>query len=465
MNWKRALVGLLVIVILLAGGFFAYQQFFAPETETAESTTDSATAENAPVASNPDIVSAEGQIVPLRNAMLSFSLGGELEEIVTQTGTAVAAGAPILRLDATDQEIAIIQAEAGLETAQANLEAAQAGLQAALTAKATAEVGVQAAQAELAIVTAEPTEAEIALQQSAIDLAEASIAQASANQSVVLEGAGTAQERAAEAQLRAAEAQLLPAREARDVLQREDSPNEDALANAQRRFNAAVAGVNAAQAALDEVRAGATGGQRQAAFGSVTSAAAQRDAAQSQLDLLLAGARDEQITVAEAAVAQAEAALAEADLAVSQSEAAVAQAEAGIDQAQAAIDSAVDSLDKMTLIAPFDGVVADITVEEGEVVGSGLPVVMFGDLTEWQVETTDLTELDVVALNVGDQVEVQVDAIPGETLTGTVTDIATTSTLTRGDVTYTVTILLDEAAELPLRWGMTVFVDVDVDQG
>ena len=43
-----------------------------------------------------------------------------------------------------------------------------------------------------------------------------------------------------------------------------------------------------------------TSGQRQSAYGNVAAAAAQRDAAQAQLDQLKAGSREEQITVAEA---------------------------------------------------------------------------------------------------------------------------------------------------------------------
>jgi hypothetical protein len=60
---------------------------------------------------------------------------------------------------------------------------------------------------------------------------------------------------------------------------------------------------------------------------------------------------------------------------------------------------------------------------------------------------------------VGDAAEVRIDAIENETLSGTVTEIASVSTLTRGDVTYAVTIQLD-ANSLPLRWGMTAFVDI-----
>ncbi|UCC51351.1 MAG: HlyD family efflux transporter periplasmic adaptor subunit [Anaerolineaceae bacterium] len=466
MNWKRLILGVGLVLVVAGAAYFVYTRFFAaqpePETAAAADGTDDVTD---PSITSLGVVSAEGQIVPLRDALLAFQTGGELVEIAAETGTVVAAGEPILRLESADQEIALIQAQAAVETAEANLQTAQAGLLAAQTGEQAAEVGLQAAQVALALVLAEPTEAEIALSESGIALAQAGVGQASAGQSVVLQGAPSSQIGAAESQVRLAEAQLLPVRDALDLLIREESNDEDALARARLNYNTALANVNAAKAALEEARSGATSGQRVSAFGSVNSAAAQRDAAQAQLDQLLAGSREEQITVAEADVAQAEAAIAESQLAIVQAESAVVQAEAGVAQAEAAVDSAQDALSRMTLNSPFDGVVADIQAELGEVVSSGVPVVTFADFGGWLVKTTDLTELDVVELNVGDPVEIQIDAIPGERLIGTVTDIASTSQLTRGDVTYEVTIALDDLNNLPLRWGMTVFVDVDVDQG
>jgi multidrug resistance efflux pump len=460
MNWKRIIIGVVIVAVLIAGGYFVYNQFFAAdasETEAAEQ------AETAVATTDLALVSAEGEIVPLREALLSFETGGQVEEVIVDAGSTVSKGDPILRLDATDQEIALVQAEAALETAKAAKQSAEAGLAATQTGARAAEVGVDAATAALDLVKADPKGEEIALQESAIAVAEAGLTQASASQGVVLQGATTSQIQSAEARVAAAEAALLPVREVLDVLRRDDSPDEDELRRAQQNYNAAVANITAAQAAVDEARAGANSGERAAAFGGVSAASAQRDAAQAQLDLLLSGAREEQIAVAEAGVEEAEAALQEALLAVADSEAAVAQADAGIAQAEVAIDSARDSLSRMTLTAPFEGVIADILAEKGEVVSSGVPVARIGDFADWQVKTTDLTELNVVDLQVGDPVEIQVDAIPGVTLNGMVSNVSETSQLVRGDVTYEVTIDLENPDELPLRWGMTVFVDVDVE--
>ena len=214
--------------------------------------------------------------------------------------------------------------------------------------------------------------------------------------------------------------------------------------------------------ACEVPRGGGTSPEQRAATGAVAAAAAQRDAAQAQLDLLLAGAQAEQIAVAETGVAQAQAAVTEAELALAQAETAVTQAEAGVEQAQAAVDLAQDALDRMTLTAPFAGTVGDVAVELGELVAPGAPVITLADFSGWQVKTTDLTELDVVAVAKGLPVKISVDALPGETLHGVVTDIAATASVVRGDVTYVVTIDLDDRPDLPLRWGMTVFVNIDV---
>lgn len=459
MSGRRIVIGLVVIAILAAGGYWGYQNYLAPQPEETEDTV--AEVNTIAVNTGVSVVSAEGQILPLRDAALSFQTAGVVAEVLVVEGQSVGEGDPLIRLDATDLEISVKQAEAGLAQAEANVVAAEAGLAVAQESVATAEVGVTAAQAQVSLVQADPLPQEIAAAESSITTAEAGIDQASANRAVTVE--------IPDSSIRAAEAQVAAAMAEQRVIQ----DNYDNLIKygvggtpeEQTRFalNASVASVNAAQASLDELNAGATSAQWWAANSSVSVATAQRDSATVQLDLLLAGAKPEQVTVSEVGVSQAEAAVAQAEVAIQQAETAVTQAEAGVLQAQATLEAAESTLDKMVLTAPFDGAIANVSVEEGEVVSPGLPIVTLADFSEWSVETTDLTELDVVAVAIGYPVDVRVDAIPGEVLKGTVTDIDTVSTLTRGDVTYAVTIRLDDGGDLPLRWGMTVFVDVDTE--
>jgi len=190
--------------------------------------------------------------------------------------------------------------------------------------------------------------------------------------------------------------------------------------------------------------------------------------AKAALEAIKVGPTDEAIAVAEGGVAEAEAALAtvragatDEEIAIAQ--ASVAEAQAGLASAQAALASAQAGLDDYQLRAPFAGSVAQIGVEEGEFVSPGIPVVSLSDSSDWYVETDDLTEIDVVQVVVGQPVKVSIDAIPNREFDGVVTDVAPRSEIKRGDVTYTVTIKLLDAEDAPLRWGLTAFVDINVE--
>lgn len=92
---------------------------------------------------------------------------------------------------------------------------------------------------------------------------------------------------------------------------------------------AAEASYAAAQAALNEARAGTTAGERAAAHAVVAVAVAQRDMAAARLALLKVGARPEQLQLAEIGVEQARLGVERADVAATEATVAVAQAEAG----------------------------------------------------------------------------------------------------------------------------------------
>jgi HlyD family secretion protein len=461
MNWKRFFIILIIVGAVAAAVYYFGLQPAAQEQEAAGTTT-AVDVNTLAINTGVDVVSAEGQIVPLRHTTLSFQAGGEIVEILVTEGQTVPEGEVIARLDATDLEIAVQQAEAGLAQAQANLIAAQASLEAAQVGLTVAELDVATAQANLELVQSPPLTQEIALSELAIAAAEAGINLAASNRNLALNVATEAQIRTAEAQVAQAAANLNAIQAQYDNLIENDMLG--AIEESTRlQLQIAQANQAAAQAQLDELNAGATPAQSRVAGAGVTVAQVERERAQAQLDLLLAGATPEQISQAEIAVQQAETAITRAQLTISQAEEAVVQAETAVLQAEAALDAAQDALARMTLTAPFAGTIANLALELGEIAAPGAPVGTLADFGGWLVETTDLTELDIVAVRVGLPVNVQVDALPDELLPGTVEDIATVATLTRGDVTYAVTIRLEDVADLPLRWGMTTFVDVDVE--
>jgi multidrug resistance efflux pump len=108
--------------------------------------------------------------------------------------------------------------------------------------------------------------------------------------------------------------------------------------------------------------------------------------------------------------------------------------------------------------------VGDVMFEEGETVMAGMPVLVVGDLSRLQVETNDLSEVDIVEVAVGQEVEVSVDAMPYLELGGRVSKIAPMAEERAGDIVYTVTIDLEQGAAASLRWGMTAYVDILVGE-
>ncbi|MCU0485391.1 MAG: HlyD family efflux transporter periplasmic adaptor subunit [Anaerolineales bacterium] len=136
---------------------------------------------------------------------------------------------------------------------------------------------------------------------------------------------------------------------------------------------------------------------------------------------------------------------------------ALAASEARFQTAQASLAAAQAALQPVELVAPWDGTLASLDLVLGQVVSAGLPVASLADFSSWVVLTDNLTELEVVGVEPGQQVSLTLDALPEVSLVGTVESIASRYELKRGDITYTVTIALD-ALDERARWGMTAAI-------
>jgi multidrug resistance efflux pump len=104
-----------------------------------------------------------------------------------------------------------------------------------------------------------------------------------------------------------------------------------------------------------------------------------------------------------------------------------------------------------------------VNTRVGEFVAPGQALIALGDLTTLRVETTDLDEIDVARVMDGQSVGVTFDSLPERVFAGTVTRISPMATSGSGGVNYTVVVELDDV-DPALRWGMTAFVDIEVEQ-
>jgi multidrug resistance efflux pump len=433
MNRARLFFGILIIALLSAAGYWAYLTYLAPAPAAP---TPPPAADAGPLA--PAVVSAEGSLEPARAAALAFRLSARVAEVLVSEGQAVSAGQVLLRLESADLAAAVEQAQAAVGQAEA--------------AVGQAEAAVDVARAQLDQVRAGPRPEEIAILEAQLKAAQSAVGQSVAQRDQVTRGPNADQVAAAEAQLSQALAHQKEVQIAYDqVLDNIEflaGPTEERTRFQLEAANEAVA---AAQAALDQVRAGASAQTVRAASSAVGVSAYQRDAVAAQLALLQAGASPQQVAAAQAAVAQAQAA--------------VLQAEAALQVAQAGLAAAEAQLAQAELTAPFAGTVIQVTLEVGELAPPGAPVIQLADLAAWRMRTTDLAETDVVLVRVGQTATVTLDALSGQTFAAAVSEIAALAETNRGSVTYAVTLdLAPVPTGAPLRWGMTAFADIDVSE-
>jgi multidrug resistance efflux pump len=384
-------------------------------------------------------VVAEAKVVPLREATLSMSTGGVVEEVLVIEGDSVQPGDVLVRLNAGRELAAVDQAEASLQAAQAGLDQLQAGPRAQEIE--VAQAAVEAAQAQLDILTEGPRQEEVDAAQAALDSARASLER-------VIEGPDEEDITIAAAALRQAEVNLQQAQWAYDEIaygaEVASSPQAAALEQASLDYDSAVARYQLA------VR-GSTDSE-------VAAARSQLAQAQSSLALLLQGATDAQLAAAEAEIHHAQAQLELIQAGARPEE--IAASEAEVAAAEANLALALVSLSETELRAPFEGTVASLNVKQGERVMQADPVLELADFSAWQIETDDLTELSVVDVSPGDPVTIKVDAIPGLELDGRVLRIKELGENKHGDITYTV-LIEPQQREDRLRWNMTTAVFID----
>jgi HlyD family secretion protein len=181
------------------------------------------------------------------------------------------------------------------------------------------------------------------------------------------------------------------------------------------------------------------------------------DTAQSTYDQAVAG-----LDAENAALLAAQAAVASAAAQKEVAQAQLASAAAQVTQNTAALEAAQLDLDHTRIIAPVDGTVVSRNMDVGQTVAASFqaPTVFLiaQDLTKMQVDT-NVDESDVGPIRVGQQANFTVDAYPGLTFPGRVSQIRQAPINVQNVITYDVVVEVSNAA-LKLFPGMTANVRI-----
>ncbi|HEY51258.1 MAG TPA: efflux RND transporter periplasmic adaptor subunit [Dehalococcoidia bacterium] len=355
-------------------------------------------------------VSGSGNIETAEDANLSFGSGGRIARIHVEKGDRVTKGEILAELDIDSLELAKQQAEYTLTQAEV-----------ALT---QAELNQKAAEYELDNALDQKDVLELALLKTQIDVRSAEHYLDETRDIYTWPDIETAQK-----DVDNAEAFLQYALE-RNL-------SDETIAYAQARLDAAEAVLDAKRNAYDTEEVAIARLQLEAAQMAETQA-------QKNLDQL-----SENIALKELSVEAAKAA-------VEQSKQSAALARKSVEQAEKDLKEAV-------IKAPFDGLVASVTAEEGDMIPSPTmspkQIISLINPTSMELEV-EVDEIDIPEVEVGQEAIITLDALPDREFTGVVTIIYPLATEVGGVIVYNVKIELNVPEDSGVRVGMSAEADI-----
>ncbi|MEA3336223.1 MAG: efflux RND transporter periplasmic adaptor subunit [Chloroflexota bacterium] len=410
----RRVAVILIVLLLIIGGSVAAYQITAQEKEPPPPDYDVLQVGKGDIIST---VSATGAMEPKDEVTLTFKGLGRVAEVLVEEGGEVVANQILARLETDDLDLALAQAEVGLAISQAQLEKLKAGPN---------EVDVLAAEANL--------ESARAARQSAV----AAAASARAAYNDLVAGPTEDEKRTAAANRERARIMRDQAQTAYDQVAHMPNvgllPQSAQLQQATVDLEIAEASYRLSTAEPKQSQIAAAQAQIAQADAAISQAEAAVATAESNLQRLLEGPSDEDLTVAEAQVTQAQLAVQQARLAGDGGE----------------------------LTSPIAGVISQINIKRGELPNPALPAAIVTDIDRFHIDV-NVDEIDIARLSIGQPVEVSLDALPEAELTGHIDFIAPTPLSLGGVVSYPVRVVIDET-DTPLRSGLSATATIITEE-
>ena len=136
----------------------------------------------------------------------------------------------------------------------------------------------------------------------------------------------------------------------------------------------------------------------------------------------------------------------------------ISVARSEIAQAQAVLNDALKDLEHSRLVAPVSSEITLISVEEGDSVQRGEPIINIVNKDNATVRA-NFDEIDIMALSVGDQVSVSLDSMPNQNLTGKLVEIGD-GISTQGITKFPVEVEIEQPGTFRLIEGLSANLSV-----
>jgi len=336
-----------------------------------------------------ETLGATGKVRGEKSVDLGLDISGVVQRVYVKNGDLVRSGALLLSLDQSDLNAAADAARAAVDAAQADL---------ARVSRPPLASEVSRARAEL---------------EQARSVGDARVAAAYARLQDLQNGARSQEIAEAQAELQRQKA-LLSKAEA-DLARTERLAKQGAIAqtmvdDARTQVETQRASESAQEQRVSALKSGTRPAQIAEAKASLEESKASRDtsikAAREALNTILANPRPEEVNAARAK----------------------------LNQARAELRRALDRRTKTDLRAPFDGIVADLPVEQGQSVSPGQKLAVFQEISRPIVEV-ETDEGNLKSLRMGQRAIVSSDAYPGQTFEAVLYDLGSQVDADRGTIT------------------------------
>lgn len=329
--------------------------------------------------SAPNWLEATGTVKAEFEAALSAKVMGRIASIAVKEGDTVRKGQTLVQLEASDLNAAVDLATAGVKSSVVAYD----------NSKTVAEMEQSTSKARIA-------QAKAALAQ-----AEAALGAAKAKLDLAMSGPRTQERTQAALAVRQAEANLKLAKADYERMKQLFEQN----AISRRQFESAEAQYDVAKA--------------------------QYETAVQAKSIADEGSREEDIRAAREGVRQAQAAYATAKAGLAQAEAAAMQAqvrlkeinsaEAQVNQSRASLRLAQVNRGYSKIVAPFDGIVSSRMADPGAMASPGIPLL---NLEGGRLRLEAIVPESIIkGVSKGQQIDVQLDALPGSEIVATISEI------------------------------------------
>lgn len=131
-----------------------------------------------------------------------------------------------------------------------------------------------------------------------------------------------------------------------------------------------------------------------------------------------------------------------------------------IQQKEDTLNTAKENLVGCYVYAPFDGIVAEVSVKKGDSVSSGTKLLTF--ITKQKIAEITLNEIDIAKVKADQKATITFDAVEDLTLTGEVVEVDALGTTSQGVVTYDVKIAFDTQDER-IKPGMSMSAAIIIE--